>query len=111
MSTQKQTTVPYAVRDYTRNEEIFNDEIAPRMKKLLNLNQWGNDDIELMKEKWERQNTLMDELKEQCKKARAMTGRIIKFQHADSHAFYLVTKVNKTKCTLEWIDYMDGWVD
>lgn len=109
-TTQKQKSL-YGVRDFTRDEKIFKEEIEPRMRELLKLNDdpakgWDN-----LTEKINKQNVLISELKEHARKACSMTGRMIKFQHADSYAMYLVTKVNKTTCRLEWIDYCDGWQD
>jgi hypothetical protein len=110
---QQQEETPYGMNDYTRDEIIFKEEIEPRMNKLLKLsketpNKEGFDDSinhsRVM-------SAVMDELEEKCREANAMTGRIIRFQHADSYAFYLVTKVMKTRCKVQWIDYMDGWVD
>jgi hypothetical protein len=109
-TTQKQET-PYGVKDFTRDEEIFKNEIQPRINKLLKTNKWEANDFKEMKRKWDYQNKLINELKEHCRNAKAMTGRIIKFPKADSFAMYIVTKVWKTKCTLQWIDYMDGWTD
>lgn len=106
---KKQYETPYGVKDYTRDEEVFNNEIAPRMKELILTNKWETEGLDELKDKMNKQDTLMNELKEHCRKAKAMTGRVIKFLHADSYAVYLVTKVWETKCTLEWIDYSDGW--
>lgn len=111
METTNKKTSKYGEKDFTRDEEIFKKEIEPRMKELIELNAQEPDGWEEMRKLSKYQNQLMDELKQYARKANSMTGRIIKFPHADSYAFYLVVKVFKTKCRLQWIDYMDGWMD
>jgi hypothetical protein len=111
METTNKKTSKYGEKDFTRDEEIFKEEIEPRMKELIQLNDHKTNDFEKIREISQRQNKLMDQLKHYCRKANAMTGRIIKFPQADSYAFYLVVKVYKTKCRLQWINHMDGWID
>lgn len=56
-------------------------------------------------------DVLMDELKALARKEKTLLGRIIKFPVADGYAIYVITKVNKARVKIEWIDYADGWVD
>jgi hypothetical protein len=69
------------------------------------------DNFTSFKEKMDRQDTIMNELKTLAKNADTILGRIITFPMADSSAVYVVTKVNKTTARLDWVDYCDGWVD
>lgn len=111
---KKQTTSRYGINDFLRNETMFKQEVEPRMKELLALNRVDTTKMgfgEDWKKHMNLQNTLINELEEHAFNARSMTGRFIKFPHADSFALYLIVKVNKTTCRLQWIDYMDGWVD
>ena len=62
-------------------------------------------------EKMKKQEVLMEELVELAKAQKTLLGRTIKFPHADSHALYLITKVNKKTVQLDWIDWCDAWVD
>lgn len=64
-----------------------------------------------IKAKSDAQNKLMDELRQLAKTNNTLLGRIIKFPYADGYAMYVVTKVNKKTVRIDWIDYMDGWVD
>lgn len=57
------------------------------------------------------QNKLMDEIKELAKENNTLLGRIVKFPHADSYAYYIVTKINKVTVRLTWLDYADAWID
>lgn len=58
-----------------------------------------------------RQETLMDELKTIARAHNTLLGRTVRFQMADSYAFYVVTKVNKTSVRLTWIRFCDAWQD
>lgn len=113
-TTKQQKTGYYGMKDFNRDEKIFQKEIEPRMKKLLAMNDFNLREAGFGN-KWREhinlQDTLIRELEEYGYKARSMTGRCIKFPHADSFALYMVVKVNKTTCRLQWIDYCDGWQD
>lgn len=114
-TTQKQNkTSRYGVSDYCRNERMYTEEVEPRMRELLKLSvpfDWDKYDGKEFDARWKRQRELIDELEEHAFNARSMTGRVIYFPMADSHAVYLVTKVNKTTCRLHWLDIGDGWED
>jgi hypothetical protein len=58
-----------------------------------------------------RQDELMDELKPLARAKNTLMGRIVKFQMADSHAVYVVTKVNARTVQLTWVRYCDAWQD
>jgi len=61
--------------------------------------------------KMKQQEKLMDELEVLAKANKTILGRIIRFQMADSYAYYLITSVGKTTVQLKWINYCDAWVD
>lgn len=61
--------------------------------------------------KMKQQEKLMDELEVLAKANKTILGRIIRFQMADSYAYYLITSVGKTSVQLKWINYCDAWVD
>ena len=61
--------------------------------------------------KMERQEELMNELKTLAKAKKTLLGRTVQFPMADSYALYLITSVNKTTVTIEWLNWCDGWVD
>ena len=116
METKTKSTSQYGVNDFTRNEKIFNEEVQPRMEELLKLNvpfDWNSkgDRSKEFDKRWDRQRLLIEELEKHAFEAKSMTGRIIRFQCADSYAMYLVIKVNKTTCRLQWLDVGDGWED
>lgn len=50
----------------------------------------------------------MDELKVLARKECTPLGRIIKFQMADSYAYYVISHLDKRNVVLNWIDYCDG---
>ena len=58
-----------------------------------------------------RQDELMTELKALARANSTYLGRTIKFQMADSHAVYVVTKVNAKTVQVTWVKYCDGWQD
>lgn len=91
------------------------EEIKAKIKQLLLLSKTepkrGKKYFENLKAKMQQQEKMWDELKVLAKANNTLLGRIIKFQHADSYAFYIVTKVNRKAVRLDWIDYCDGWVD
>lgn len=113
-TTAKQETSRYGTNDFTRNEAIFEKEVEPRMRELLDLNKkfdWDKFDSKAFDKRWKRQRDLIDELEKYAYEARSMTGRMVYFPMADSHAVYMVVKVNKTTCRLQWLDVGDGWED
>ena len=61
--------------------------------------------------KMKNQERLISELIPLCRAQNTLLGRIIKFPHADSYAFYLITKVNKRNVVITWLNYCDAWVD
>lgn len=104
----------YGVSDFCRDETIYESEIKPRINELLQLNDWDwkkNNNIDEFQKRMARQNQLIKELEEHAYDARSMEGRVIRFHMADSYALYLVVKVNKTTCRLQWLNWGDGWMD
>ena len=91
------------------------EEIKAKIKQLLLLSKTEpsreGEFFDNLKAKMQQQEKMWDELKVLAKANNTILGRIIKFQHADSYAFYIVTKVNRKAVRLDWIDYCDGWVD
>lgn len=61
--------------------------------------------------KMKEQEALMNELEALAIAEKTVLGRTIRFPMADSYALYVVTKVNKTRVNIEWVDFCDGWVD
>jgi hypothetical protein len=110
----KTRTSQYGTSDHTRDEAKFRSEVEPRMRELLNLNapfDWDKHSSKEFDVRWKKQRDLMEELEKHAYDAKSMTGRLLYFPMADSHAVYLVTKVNKTTCRVQWLDVGDGWED
>lgn len=105
-------SIKYGQNDFCADQTIINNEIKPLIAKLFqveedkSLGAWKG-----LQKQMKEQDQIMSELKSTAKRAGAMLGRVIKFPHADSHAVYIVTKVNKSTCRLKWLDYCDGWQD
>ncbi len=109
-----QTKSRYGTADHTRDEVKFKKEVEPRIRELLSINiplDIDNYDSVKADKKYERQTQLLEELEKHAFEANSMTGRTVRFQMADSHAVYLVTKVNKTTCQLQCIYIGDEWQD
>jgi len=91
------------------------EEIKAKIKQLLLLSKTepkeGKDYFGNLTAKMQQQEKMWNELKVLAKANNTLLGRIMKFQHADSYAFYLITKVNKRTVRLDWINYCDAWVD
>ena len=109
----KTKTSRYGQKDFLRDEKMFNAEVLPRMERLIascadggEVKGWDN-----FRKYMNEQSKLMLELTDHAYKAKSMTGRILKFPHADSYAYYMVFKVNKTTCRVKWLNHGDGWVD
>ena len=87
-------------------------ELLNKIAELLRMQEedspkgWEN-----FREHMNKQDQLMDELKEIARKHNTLIGRTLQFQVADSYAIYLITHVNKTSVQVVWIDYCDGWTD
>lgn len=58
-----------------------------------------------------RQEALQEEIDELAKELNTIMGRQIKFPHADSYAYYVITKVNKKTVEITWVKYCDAWQD
>ena len=114
MTTQTQTKSRYGIADFTRDEAKFKSNIEPRMRELLSLNvpfNWDKHSSAEFDKRWKKQEELIEELEKHAFEAKSMTGRTVRFPMADSYAVYLVTRVNKTTCQLQWLDVGDGWQD
>jgi len=83
------------------------EEIRNKIIELLNLNNSDENLNELM----DKQDTLMEELRELATQNNTLVGRILRFQVADSYAIYVITEVNGSTVETEWVDYCDGWTD
>lgn len=90
-------------------------ELKQKIDELLSLNEefsWDGDNAsERFDARMKRQETLIDELRELAIENNTLLGRQLKFQMADSHALYIVTKVFKNQVQVTWIDWCDGWQD
>lgn len=69
---------------------------------------YPNDPLSL---KMKEQERLMDELKVLAKENNTLLGRVLRFQMADSHALYVVTRVFNRTVRVTWVDWCDGWQD
>jgi hypothetical protein len=67
--------------------------------------------FDLVRDKMNRQEAIMDDMKELARKLNTLKGRMIKFPCADSYSLYVITKVNKRTVRIKWVDFCDGWVD
>lgn len=91
------------------------EEIKAKIKQLLLLSKTepkaGEKFFDNLTAKMQQQEKMWNELKVLARANNTILGRIIKFQHADSYAVYLITKVNKRTVRLDWLNYCDAWVD
>jgi hypothetical protein len=91
------------------------EEIKAKIKQLLLLSSTepkeGKDYWDNLSAKMQQQEKMWNELKVLAQANNTLLGRIMKFQHADSHAYYVITKVNKSTVRLDWLNYCDAWVD
>jgi len=88
--------------------------IQNKIKELLEVSAVETDytnGFDGLGEKMKKQELLMNELEELAKAENTLLGRTIKFPHADSHALYLITKVNTRTVQLDWVNWCDAWVD
>lgn len=89
-------------------------EIKSLLIELLSLGSTDFGDKEFIMKfdaKIKLQDELMDKLKELARKNNTLLGRIVKFQMADSYAYYVISKVNTKTVEVSWVDYCDGWID
>lgn len=86
-------------------------EIKVKIEELQKVSSEETKGWEGIKDKMNRQDNLMNELKELAKTNKTLLGRIIRFPHADSYAVYVITKVNKKTVRIDWVDYCDAWQD
>jgi hypothetical protein len=89
--------------------ETLNDKITELLK--VSSEKGIEDGINVLLAKMKRQEKLMDELKTLADTQNTIMGRIVKIPHLDSHAYYIITKVNKNTVRIKWINYCDGGID
>lgn len=58
-----------------------------------------------------RQDAIQGEINNLARELDTLMGRQIKFQMADSYAYYVITKVTTTQVQITWVRYCDAWVD
>lgn len=88
--------------------------IQNKIKELLTVSAVEADytkGFDALGEKMKKQEVLMNELEELAKANNTILGRTIKFPQADSYALYVITKVNKNRVTIDWVNWCDAWVD
>lgn len=85
-------------------------DIIVKTKELLDLSS-HDPEFKSHRDKMKKQDKLIAELRDIARSHNTLLGRMVKFQHADSFALYIITKVNKTTVQLTWVDYCDGWMD
>ena len=54
---------------------------------------------------------MQGEIDDLAKDLDTLMGRQIKFQMADSYAYYIITKVMNTEVQITWVRYCDAWQD
>lgn len=86
-------------------------EINEKIQELLLVSKLPIKGWSGLEKKMKQQDKLMDELKELARTNSTPLGRIIKFQMADSYAYYIISHLAKQKVVVNWIDYCDGWID
>jgi hypothetical protein len=84
------------------------ETIKTKIKQLLLL---SNTEVDNLMVKMRQQEKMWNELSQLARNNNTLLGRIVKFQYADSHAYYIITKVNKRNVVITWLDYCDRWVD
>jgi hypothetical protein len=89
--------------------KTINDKITELLK--VSREEGIKNGFNVLLAKMKRQEKLMDELKALANAQNTIVGRIIKFPRADSHAYYIITKVNKRTVRIKWINYSDGQID
>ena len=72
---------------------------------------FGSKDLNSIDNIMKRQQELQEEIDELAKANNTILGRQIKFPHADSYAYYVITKVNKRSVEITWVKYCDAWQD
>lgn len=91
------------------------ETIKAKIKQLLLLSSTepkeGKQYFNNLMAKMKQQEKMWDELRQLARSNKTLLGRIIKFPHADSHAYYIITKVNKRNVVITWLNYCDAWVD
>jgi CRISPR/Cas system-associated exonuclease Cas4 (RecB family) len=86
-------------------------EIKNKIKDLLLLSKIQVNGFTDISNKMKMQDKIINEIKDMSKSNNTLLGRVLKFQVADSYAYYIITKVNKKSVKVEWIDYYAGWAD
>jgi len=71
----------------------------------------GSDNPDTLDNIMKTQDRLQGEIDELAKANNTILGRQIKFPMADSHAYYVITKVNKRTVEITWVKYCDAWQD
>lgn len=90
-------------------------EIQNKIKELLTVSvevpYEDPDWIQKKDRQREAQQTLINQLKKLAKDNNTLLGRIIRFPMGDGESLYLITRIQKTKATVQWIPWIDNWID
>lgn len=86
-------------------------EIEKKMKELQAISKESTSGWDASIAKTDKLDKLMKELTAMAREKKTLVGRQMKFQVADGHAVYLITKQSATSVKLVWIDYCDGYTD
>ena len=64
-----------------------------------------------MEKKLKEQDELMKQIETLRLEHNTPLGFVLRFPHADSYAYYIVSKVYRKNAIVSWINYCDGWQD
>ena len=93
------------------------EKLKGKIKELLAYNDiepeysYGSDSQNSLDKIMKRQEAIQNEIDALAKDNDTILGRQIKFQMADSYAYYIITKVNKKTVEITWVKYCDAWQD
>jgi len=88
-----------------------------KIKELLAYNDiepeysYGSDSQNSIDKIMQRQDAIQGEINCLARELGTLMGRQIKFQCADSYAYYIITKVTTTQVQITWVRYCDACPD
>ena len=102
-----------------KNKETLSkaELLKGKIKELLAYNDiepeysYGSQSQNSLDKIMQRQDALQGEINSLARELDTLMGRQIKFQCADSYAYYVITKVTTTQVQITWVRYCDAWQD
>ena len=102
-----------------KNKETLSkaELLKGKIKELLAYNyiepeySYGSDSQNSIDKIMQRQDAIQGEINDLARELGTLMGRQIKFQMADSYAYYIITKVTTTQVQITWVRYCDAWQD